>query len=311
MKKILPIVLLFVFFLFSCAPNATPNVTATSVVTATSTLAPTFTPTITVTATETPDPNKPLDATGQNAQGNYIKVENGVTVVWDAKLNTWERHLNVNDQGIPLLVASETWVSNFGFTSEAFLHVNISDKVPGFDKIESISLHPGITADYTPGDPMNLTVLFDSNLIQTYHLKNLRDEKNLSIPFTTLEGPQTWIVGPNTNVIVDILEAPVGNGFFKTHGLGVYDGIDGPGQTRYQLRIFADSQGNLHEWIVPSKSVDKLTKEQLLEMYLYAPAYLTQFSDFRTDQFCTNLGAYILLLTKPAYPHLIDFGPPQ
>ena len=50
--------------------------------------APTTTPTITPTATETPDPNMPPDATGKDAQGNYMKVENSVTYTWETNVPT-------------------------------------------------------------------------------------------------------------------------------------------------------------------------------------------------------------------------------
>ena len=90
----------------------------------------------------------------------------------------------------------------------------------------------------------------------------------------------------------------------------MYDGINGPDQTTYQVRIFTDDQGNLHEWIVPSKPVDQLTLKQRLGMYsICSWRTLTQYSDFNPDPFVIAiLNNYIDLLTKPAYLPFIDFG---
>ncbi len=74
---------LFATLLVACS---SPAVTSTSIPpTLTATLLPpteTLIPTATSTPTDTPDPNMPADATGKDAQGNYIKVENGVTYTW-------------------------------------------------------------------------------------------------------------------------------------------------------------------------------------------------------------------------------------
>ena len=115
MKKLLSIVFLFVFFLFSCAPNTTPNATATSIATATSTITPipTSTPTITPTPTNTPDPNMPAGAMGRDENGYYKDVqENGKTVryYWvdyNYGIKEWfTSHIldgNLLNGGIPLL----------------------------------------------------------------------------------------------------------------------------------------------------------------------------------------------------------------
>jgi len=261
----------------------------------------------------------PVGTTGKDANGNWTKVENGMTVVWNVELNIWERHLNLNDQGIPLIVWTQN-DHNVGAHDQVFLIVRVDDGMQGVEKIDSISLHPGANIDDEPGGhPLNFSNVFLGDVLKEYQGQfntfNVRwfDEGKISFSFTTSERqePWSWKLGPNTSVIVDILDAPIGNGFVKEHGLGVFDGIDGPDQTRYQLRVFTDSEGNLHEWIVPGKPVDQLTKEQLLEMYLYAPTFLTQSSDFRTDLGSNRLTFYVDVLTKPAFPPFIDFGPPQ
>ncbi len=79
---------------------------------------------------------------------------------------------------------------------------------------------------------------------------------------------------------------------------------------KYMVRIFADEQGNLHEWIVPSVPVDQLTREQLVEILILAPAQVIQGSDQRYLPFSEHVVNYVQLLTKPAYPAFIDFVPP-
>lgn len=95
MKKI-ACAFLFFIFLTSCTNLPSLRVTpATSTLSATltpqatftltSTFTPAITPTITYTLTETPDPNKPSDATGKDpSTGGYTKTveEDGVTVVY-------------------------------------------------------------------------------------------------------------------------------------------------------------------------------------------------------------------------------------
>ena len=253
------------------------------------------------------------------ADGLYHKTENGMDVTWSKDLNTWERHLNLNDRDIPLIVWN---LDQPNLPDQVFLTVKISDKVQGFEKAESISLHPGANVDdELPGHGINFPNVFSGDVIKKYAgSMNTIDSRwftdgKISFSFTTSERPDPWVwkLGPNTKVVVDILATPVGEGFFKGAINGVYDGIDGPGQTKYQIRVFTDAQGNLHEWIVPGKPVDKLTKQQMIQMYLFAPAYLTMSSDFTqfTNLNVSNLQNYVWLLTNPAVPPFIDFTPPQ
>ena len=101
---------------------------------------------------------------------------------------------------------------------------------------------------------------------------------------------------------VDVLDKPVGNGF--------KDWKD-PSGTYFQVRLFTDAQNNLHLWIVPSVSLDQLTKEQLMEMFVYASAQVVSNSDQRVPGCCQNLVNYVPLLTDPKYPPFIDINPEQ
>ncbi len=164
----------------------------------------------------------PPDATGKDTRGNYTKVEDGLTVVWNSALHTWERPLNVNDEGIPLRALTEE-SHNVGLKDQVWLYVYVSDKVQGSEKAEFISHHPGANVDNLPGGhPINFSNQFFSDLtVRVYgNMLNhplFQDVMNgrASVEFTTSEGPQTWKLGPDTKVIVDILDQPARNGFRK------------------------------------------------------------------------------------------------
>jgi hypothetical protein len=314
-------VLAFAMFLVaSCAPSVpsatvpgsaesspTPPLSATE--------APTNTPTATSTPTETPDPNMPDGATGKDAQGNYIKIENGLTVVRNTELNTWERHLNLDDQDIPLIVWDQIQ-HNVGFHDQVLLTVRISDKVPGFEKAGSISLHPGANVDDLPGgNPFNFSNIFLADVIQKYTGSFLItdpgwfDQGKISFSFTTSERPDPWVwnLGPETKVIVDVLDKPIGNGFQKADDPWAKGSLQ---KGSLQVRLFTEG-GNLHLWIVPGSPLDQLTKEQWMEIFLYAPAQVIDHSDQRVSPFSDKLSTYIALTTKPSHPPFIDIGPPQ
>ena len=80
----------------------------------------------------------------------------------------------------------------------------------------------------------------------------------------------------------------------------------------FQIRLFTEN-GDLKLWIAlpPGVSADQLTKEQWIEIFLYAPAQVIQRSDQRTPDFCEKLSSYVALLTQPQNPPFIDMGPTQ
>ncbi len=134
MKRLFLIISLLIALalLSACATPMTATPTALAVTTPTSTpiLIP---PTATIEPSPTVDPNMPEGATGKDANGNYTKTENGMTVVWNKDLNTWERHLNVNDQGIPLINFNQMQHDQGGMKDGLNLFVNVSDQVPGWN----------------------------------------------------------------------------------------------------------------------------------------------------------------------------------
>ena len=130
----------------------------------------------------------------------------------------------------------------------------------------------------------------------------------LSAAFTTDEGPQTWKFGPNTKVVVDILDKPPTGYVFKDWEI--------PTVTvkphHVQVRLFADKQtGDLHLWAVPDAPVNQLTKDELLYIYLYGPGQVIGRLDQHNPGFSQKLSIYVSLLTQSQYPPFFDFGPPQ
>ncbi len=255
----------------------------------------------------------PEGATGKDANGNYTKVENGMQVTWNTELQTWERHLNVNDQDIPLIVWNQAQ-HKLGIHDQVLLSVRISDKVKGFDKVESISLHPGVDIDL--GNYLNFSNQFLSDVIQKYiGSSDTTDPRwfsngEISFSFTTSERPDPWVwkLGPGTKVIVDILDKPIGNGFTSWNGDAFGNHL------RFQVRMFTDpSTGDLHVWFAlsPGVSADQITDEEWKEIFVYGPGQVLQNSDQRVPDYSARLTNYVELLTKPQYPPFTDFSPPQ
>ena len=294
-----------------CA-NVTTNVPLSSPTAGTGETTPTLKPTESpATPTETRDPNMPPGATGKDAQGNYVKIENGVQVAWNAELNTYERHVMVNDVGVQLLALTSQAHSN-GVSDQLFLHVNISDKLPGFEKVESLSFHNGA------GDSIGQTTFADvfmvdlqkvlqKNMGFAFHDFRQFMSGEFSLSFTTAERSQPWVwkLGPNTTVVVDIIDAPIGPGFQTWK--------DAEGYT-FQTRLFTDEQGNLHVWVVPEiaqgTSIDQYSREELMKMYLFGVASVVADSDQTTQHYTQKLSLYAILAAKPNESSF-DFGPQQ
>ncbi len=277
MKNIPFVFILFAFLLNACATSATTiNTSIPSTETSTQSPAPSQTLTILPTSTETPDPNAPEGWTGKDAQGNYIKTENGITVTWNTELNTWERHIIVNDDGVPLFPVNDAGHAA-GYTDQMKLHVNISDKVPGFDKVESLSFHSSVVN--SGGDTLINVFIVDlqkalkSRMGSAYHDNYQLFTGGLSLSFTTAERPQPWVwkLGPNTTVDVDIIDAPIGPGF-QTWKCPMWKN---PTKSYiFQTRLFTDDQGNLHVWLIPDPTIpiDQYSREDDMAMYLFGVA---------------------------------------
>jgi hypothetical protein len=319
MKKFLLIIFLLIALalLSACATPMTATPTALIVTTPTST--PTsIPPTATIEPSPTVDPNMPEGATGKDVNGNYTKTENGLTVTWNADLKTWERHIMVNDTGIPLFPHG-TASHSMGLTDQMMLHVNISDKVPGFDKIESLSF-VGITGDgLSSADYPEFANLFNADV--QIALKERMGSKfigfqqlgsgELSLSFTTTERsePWSWKLGPNTTVDVDIVAAPVGSGF-QTWKCPMWKDLNK--SYIFQTRLFTDDQGNLHVWFVPDPTIpiDQYAREDDMTMYLFGVASIMNNSDQTQQYFSMKLASYSALGALPGRT-IFDFVPPQ
>ena len=289
---------LFLMIVVTGCVNVTTNVPLSSSTATNGETPSTPKPTeIPATPTETPDPNNPPGATGKDAQGNWIKTENGVQVAWNAELNTWERHINVNNEGIPLVALTQQMQNNGG-KDMLFLHAKVSDKVPGFEHIGSLSLHNG--ANVNIRESFGNQFWFDllKKIGSNLDYQQILDGK-VFISFTTSDGTQNWKISPDTKVEVYILDKPIGNGF--------QDWKDAKGNN-FQSRMFTDEQGNLHLWIVPGRPIDQYSREELMEMYLFAPASVISDPDQRVPRYSSRLSGYVILATDPPY---FDFGPPQ
>ena len=208
MRKLsLTISLLIVLSLLSaCAAATTATPTAFTEASPASTLMPTsIPPTVTMEPSPTVDPNMPEGATGKDAQGNWTKTENGIQVTWNAELNSWMRSLIVNDQGIPVSPV----------TQKLEYHFYVSDAVAGAMQVDSISYHgsPGNSPGYENAIFVKMQSLLEKSPDWNNYVNTLGTE--ISIPFTTSEGPQIMIVGNSkiAKIEVDIIDKPIGDGF--------------------------------------------------------------------------------------------------
>ncbi len=199
MKKLLSIVFLLAFFLFSCAPNATAPLAPT----ATSTSAPTAKATIIPTPTNTPDPSMPKGILGHDANGNYVDVqENGRTVRYyetplidsngEARYHGWvASHVldspdNING-GIPLQDPDEGFPAGCPFD---FLVQNGVLNVP--------YLHHTYIDEAEWGKSLSGAIynnLKDIRFSSMPRLQFAQQFNSLSAPFSFLEKNYNWIFG--------------------------------------------------------------------------------------------------------------------
>jgi len=252
---------------------------------------PTTSPT--VEPSPTVDPNMPEGATGKNANGEWVDQKGGV---WNPEVQTFERHLNLNDQGVTLINFNQQQHDLGGMRDHLPLFVNISDKVQGFDKLDSISTHPGA------GDKdLSFANVIRGFFSDSLRMNTWREDKAVSI--ATIEGKGTWIISKDDShkIVVDILDKAIGDGFQTwTDSYG----------TTFQSRIFT-KDGDLHVWIVPGKPVDQLKKVQLMEMYLFGPASIFNNTDQTKQGSSTPLDTLSVAAINPQLLPLFDFVPSQ
>lgn len=313
MKHILFLTVVAIVFTACATPATALNTSIPSTETITLSPVPSQTPTIAPTPTETPDPNAPPGYTGKDAQGNYTKPENGVTVMWNTELNMWVRHIMVNDEGVPLLAVSGQAHSN-GVSDQLFLHVNISDKVPGFEKVESLSFHSGAGDSNGPtfGNVflLDLQKVLQKRIGPAYKGFQQLDSGDISLSFTTSEGSKKWKIGQGSTIVVDILDRPIGIGF-QSWKCPMWKN---PNKNYiFQTRLFTDDQGNLYVWLIPDPTIpiDQYTREDDMAMYLFGVASIVNDSDQTQQFFSMKLATYSAVASDSKLPPYFDFGPPQ
>jgi len=300
MKKLSLIISLLIAstLLSACATPMTATPTAFSETTSTS-VPTSIPPTATIEPSPTVDPSMPEGATGKDAEGNWIKTENGVNVTWSKDLNTWERHLNVNNEGIPLVIFNEQQHTQGGMKDNFPLFVNVSDKMSGYNNVDSISPHPGA------GDQdLSFANIFRYDIQKAFGITDMRQIQagETTVTFTTVEGRQT--INLNKSVIVDVFDQPTGGGFQQWK-------IADPSGTTFQSRLFADAQQNLHVWVVPGKQIDQLTHTQLLEMFLFGPASIIDSRDQRVQNISQEVINLSYSAVNPKILPFLDFVTPQ
>ena len=230
----------------------------------------------------------------------------GNVLYWHPEFGEWMRNITTDPDGVPLAVYT-TQALNAGLTDQIRLHVAVAEGVPGAAHVGSVTFNDAVRDDTNPAD-FTSVVFYDLQMaiekrmgltLQEY-IQMSFDQKHLA--FTTSEGSQDWKMGPDTMIIVDILDKPVGNGF------QVWKDVYG---VQMQSRIFTDAAGNLHVWIVPGKSVDQMTKEQLARIILFGPASVIGSEDQTSQGESSELETLVAFSTDANRHPSIIFGPSQ
>ena len=294
MKKLSLIISLLIALALLPACATATTVTPTAFAETSPTAKPTsIPPTAMVEPSPTVDPNMPEGATGKDANGNWINEKNEI---WNPELNAWMRSLIVNDQGISVSLV----------TPKLQYHFYVSDAVAGASEVDSISYHG--SAGNSPGYENAILAKMQSVLEKSPDWNNYVNTlgTEISIPFTTSEGPQIMTVGNNTitKIEVDIIDKPIGDGFHTWYNST---------NTKIQSRMFSDKDGNVHVWHVIGKPINQCTPQELAELLLFGPVSILDNPDE------THLGESTLLLVysrmagapRSGEAPFLDFGPPQ
>jgi hypothetical protein len=69
--------------------------------------------------------------------------------------------------------------------------------------------------------------------------------------------------------------------------------------------------GKLFVWHVPSVSIETLTTEQMMELYLYGTANIIDGSSVGSVGYSSELSTLVATATNKSLPPFFNFGPPQ
>lgn len=280
---------------------------------------PTKTPSATPEPTKTPDPlaGAPEGATGKDSKGNYIKTvttENGNTLeyTFDAERNSWYRPIFT---GYTLDRSQETNIA--GYPDALLMTMYIDGSIKDELSIPTLS-----HADNTdPANKVNFSARYFTNMINAVKGRGLIktisefnkpnfDSHKFYLDFVNADGPQRWGLWPGTTIDVHIrgdydqLKTDMAtNGFSETQKKTLY----GPANN-YMLKIWADTNNNLHVDIAPSIPATKWTEDMFYEMAFIGPGEVFESPDQTHQKSGRTTSEFIG--NRKQWPYF-TFGPPQ
>ena len=316
--RILGLFTLFSMSLTAC--NAAPILTAPESTSAsdstpatdftpTLTPAPTETPTAVPTPTEIPDPTMPLGEVGKDAEGKYVKMENGDIARKVEYKNSAGEILyegwaveKTQDGGIPL------W--DFGNVNLIPFSLFVTYDVPGIHSIESLSHQDNINPEGGGGGSDSLTGVAIADL---FHRKNI-NTKNIStsdqaemqkfnievfngvatLPLVTSTGESVeGKLGPETGFITIVVPY---DSLVPTTENGVTEWLDPYPTSRSSFRstvLGVDKDGNVIELLASETPLNELPDNLVRALALHLAASVIDKEDQTTQGFPLILQAYV------------------
>jgi len=301
------LLLLLSIFLASCANVATSAPAApdsSALADSTFTPLPTETQTVVPTPTETPDPNMPLGETGKDAEGKYVKMENGDIARKVKYKNSAGEILyegwaveKTQKGGIPL------W--DFGNVNLIPLSLFVAYDVPEGRSIESLSHQDNINPEGGGGGADSLTGLA---IPQLFIRKNIsrQDQAEMTkfnievfngvatLPLVTSTGESVeGILGPDTGFITIVVPY---DSLVPAEGNGVSEWLDPYPTSRRSFRsvvLGVDKAGNVIELLASETPLNELPDNLVRALALHLAANVIQKEDQTTQGFPTVLQSYV------------------
>lgn len=303
--RILVLFTLFSMSLTAC--NAAPTLTApesTSAPDFTPTPRPTETPTVVPTPTEIPDPTMPLGEVGKDAEGTYVKMENGDIARKVEYKNSAGEILyegwaveKTQKGGIPL------W--DFGNVNLIPFSLFVTYDVPGIHSIESLSHQDNINPEGGGGGADSLTGLAIAHL---FHRKNINTSDQAEMQKFNIEvfnGVATLPLITSTGEAVEgKLSSETGfitivvpfDSLIPSEGNGVSEWLDPYSTSRRSFRstvLGVDKDGNIIELLASETPLNELPDNLVRALALHLAASVIDKEDQTIQSFPIKLQSYV------------------
>ncbi|MDP1715846.1 MAG: hypothetical protein Q8L41_13985 [Anaerolineales bacterium] len=297
------LLLLLSIFLASCANVATsaPAAPDSSTLDSTPTPQSTETQTVVPTATEMPDPNMPLGEMGKDAEGKYVKMENGDIARKVEYKNSAGEILYEGWAVEKTQKGGITLLGTGGPYRAVPVKLMIASNVSGGEVFASLTSPDNPDSGFDSLNSVVGTALRARKNISNSDLVGLNDyidklrKGELSLPFITSFGKSVeGFLGPDTGFITivvpyDSLDPATVN--------GVTEWLDAYPESRSSFRstvLGVDKDGNIVGLIASKKPLNELPDNITRMLLLYHAANIINDEDQTHQEWSNNLSIYIL-----------------